>query len=71
VLRNGDYRDEVSLWKATAAASPSKPRVWNNLGYAERLAGNTAAARAAFERALALDPDFDTARHNLNALGVR
>lgn len=70
VLRNRDYRDEVSLWRATAALSPAKPRVWNNLGYAYRLAGDTRAARAAFEKALTLDPAFDKARHNLDALGL-
>jgi tetratricopeptide (TPR) repeat protein len=68
-LRNRDYRDEVSLWPATAGVSPAKPRVWNNLGFAYRMRGDTAGARAAFERALALDPSFDKARHNLDALG--
>lgn len=67
-LRNRDYRDEISLWRETAVMSPDKPRVWNNLGYAYRLNGDTAAARAAFEKALSLDPSFDKARHNLDAL---
>ena len=67
-LRNRDYRDEVSLWLATVAASPGKPRAWNNLGYAYRLSGDAGAARTAFETALALDPSFDKARHNLDAM---
>ncbi|MDH4225530.1 MAG: hypothetical protein OEW12_07780, partial [Deltaproteobacteria bacterium] len=32
--RNLDYRSEVALWEATAAQSPRKGRVFNNLGYA-------------------------------------
>jgi hypothetical protein len=68
VLRNHDYRSEVALWQATAAASPGKARVWNNLGYAYALAGNRPAAAAAYERALALDPAHVKARYNLDAL---
>jgi tetratricopeptide (TPR) repeat protein len=68
VQRNRDYRSEVALWQATAAASPDKARVWNNLGYAQALAGNRPAARSAYERALALDPAHVKARYNLEAL---
>jgi Flp pilus assembly protein TadD len=67
-LRNADYRDEISLWRATAARSPNKARVWNNLGYAHALAGQTAQARAAFLEALRLDPRHDRAARNLHAL---
>lgn len=68
LLRNRDYATEVSLWQATAQASPSKARAWNNLGYAYKLAGRRDEARAAFERAIALDPEAIKARHNLDAL---
>jgi tetratricopeptide (TPR) repeat protein len=68
VLRNRDYRDEVALWQATVARAPHNPRAWNNLGFAQHLAGNDAAARASYERALALDPGYDKARFNLDAL---
>jgi len=67
-LRNTDYRDEISLWRATAAHSPGKARVWNNLGYAHALAGQTQAARAAFRETLRLDPKHAHAARNLNAL---
>lgn len=66
--RNGDYRTEVSLWEATARMSPGKARVWNNLGFARQMAGDTAGARSAYERALALDPDDVKARINLGTL---
>ena len=67
-LRNEDYRDEVSLWRVTTANSPNKARVWNNLGYAHALAGQTEQARAAFLEALRLDPHHDRAARNLHAL---
>ena len=66
--RNADYRDEISLWRATATRSPDKARVWNNLGYAHALAGQTAPARAAFLEALRLDPEHLRAARNLRAL---
>ncbi|MBI1398073.1 MAG: tetratricopeptide repeat protein [Betaproteobacteria bacterium] len=68
VSRNADYATEVSLWEATAKASPGKARVWNNLGYVRQLAGDVAGARSAYERALAIDPDNIKARINLGTL---
>ena len=68
LLRNGDYRDEVALWNATARVSPNKARVWNNLGQAHEIQGDRSAARAAYERALALDPAHYKARQNLQEL---
>jgi len=68
VLRNLDYRSEQVLWSATVRASPHKARAWNNLGYAHALAGDTRAARAAYERALRLDPGHAKAAANLHAL---
>jgi tetratricopeptide (TPR) repeat protein len=66
--RNADYRDEISLWRATATRSPHKARVWNNLGYAHALAGQTEPARAAFLETMRLDPKHVRAARNLNAL---
>jgi tetratricopeptide (TPR) repeat protein len=68
LVRNLDYRSEVALWEATARASPRKARVFNNLGVAYREANDVARARAAFERALALDPDDYKAKQNLRDL---
>lgn len=67
-LRNADYRDEVSLWRATAQRSPAKARVWNNLGYAYALSEQEAPARAAFLQALRLQPGHVRAWRNLRAL---
>jgi hypothetical protein len=68
VLRNRDYRDEVALWQASVARAPHNARAWNNLGFAQHLAGDDGAARASYERALALDPGYGKARLNLDAL---
>jgi tetratricopeptide (TPR) repeat protein len=66
--RNQDYRDEVSLWQATVRLSPDKARAWNNLGYAQALAGQTPAARKAFQRTLELNPRHVRALANLRDL---
>jgi tetratricopeptide (TPR) repeat protein len=66
--RNQDYQNEVSLWRATVRLSPAKARVWNNLGYAHALAGQAPAARAAFQRALAIDPRHVRSLANLRDL---
>jgi hypothetical protein len=68
VLRNGDYRTEVTLWTATVAASPENARAWNNLGYAYQLAGERSRAREAYARALGLDPGSFRAYWNLQTL---
>ena len=65
VLRNQDYRNEIALWEQTAALSPAKARVHNNLGFAYELAGRRAAARQEYVVALRLNPDYGKARNNL------
>ena len=71
VGRNTDYRSERALWTATVAASPDKPRPWNNLGYALMLEGDLAGAERALRRALALEPNYLRARHNLALVQAR
>jgi tetratricopeptide (TPR) repeat protein len=68
LVRNLDYASELALWQATVRASPQKSRPWNNLGWALLQEGRRDDARAAFERALALDPSNFRARANLEAL---
>jgi tetratricopeptide (TPR) repeat protein len=71
VARNLDYRSEVALWSDTVRKSPGSARAWNNLGYAHQLEGRREEARAAYLRALALDPDDLKARANLRLLEGR
>jgi protein O-mannosyl-transferase len=68
VMRNRDYRSEVALWEHTSQASPNKPRVWNNLGYARQQAGDVQGAKQAYREALRLDPTQWRARNNLDLL---
>lgn len=65
--RNRDYRNEITLWEATAQYSPNKGRVYNNLGYAYELAGRKEDARKAYQRALEIDPKYVRAAANLGA----
>jgi protein O-mannosyl-transferase len=66
--RNRVYGSEVTFWEDAARKSPSKPRVANNLGYVYQQAGRLDEARAAYLRAIALDPGYWKARINLDAL---
>lgn len=65
MMRNQDYRNELTLWEATVKLSPDKARVQNNLGYAYMLAGKKDQAKIAFETALQLDSTYYKARFNL------
>ena len=68
-VRVGDYASESRLWRATVSASPANARAWNNLGYARAAEGDIGGAKAAYEKALALDPSSPRPRGNLDALG--
>jgi tetratricopeptide (TPR) repeat protein len=63
--RNRVWADELALWKDNAAKSPGKARAWGNLGKAYQERGQFDEARAAFERALELDPKQVRALNNL------
>ncbi len=65
LLRNQVYANEISLWEDTAAKSPHKARVHNNLGYAYLLAHREEDARREFTTALQLDSQLHKARNNL------
>jgi protein O-mannosyl-transferase len=68
VLRNQVYRSQATLWEDAMSKSPSKARVANNLGYAYQQAGRFDEARAAYLRAIELDPSYWKARINLDVL---
>ena len=68
-LRNRDYRSETALWRSCVRLAPGNARGYNNLGWALARAGDRRGARAAFHRALALSPDDQLARINLERLG--
>ncbi|MFM2289696.1 MAG: hypothetical protein RL684_2839, partial [Pseudomonadota bacterium] len=68
LLRNRDYADEVGFWQAALHSSPGNARAANNLGMAYALDCRDRAARAWFERAVALAPGDYRARINLRLL---
>ena len=63
--RNHTFADPVTLWADTAAQAPANPRAHINLGLALHESGDHPAARAAYERALALDPAHAETHFNL------
>ena len=54
--RNADYRDEITLWRDTAAKQPDNPRAHYNLANALARAGRTAESVAEYQAALRLTP---------------
>ena len=66
--RNRVYLSETAFWADVVGKSPSNARAFNNLGYAQALAGDGVAAERSFQRALDLDPDFVRAAVNLKLL---
>ena len=65
VVRNEDYRTELSIWQNVIDQWPINPRARNNLGLALASTGRTPDAIAQYEAALRLKPDFAEAHNNL------
>ncbi|MEW6076604.1 MAG: tetratricopeptide repeat protein [Thermodesulfobacteriota bacterium] len=65
VQRNRDWRDEITFYSQTAAASPKSARIHNNLGVALKKAGRYEEAIGHFQDALRLNPDYINAHLNL------
>ena len=61
--RNLVWKNELTLWKDAALKSPSKARVFYNLGNAYADSGNTEKAEKAFLRAYQLKPDIENANN--------
>jgi Flp pilus assembly protein TadD len=69
VIRNEDYRSELSIWGTVIDEWPLNPRAHYNLGIELAKAGRTPAAIAQFQEALRLQPDHTGAHVSLgNAL---
>ena len=68
IARNQDYASESALWRSTARHSPDKGRVWNNLGYSLERDGALDEARAAYRKAIDLDPADFRAQMNLDRI---
>jgi hypothetical protein len=68
MAKMGDFLGAIELLKANAADYPKSASAQYGLGRACKAAGDTANARASFQKALAIDPNFKKASDGLNAL---
>jgi hypothetical protein len=64
----GDYADRTTFARSLSRGSPHSALAQRNLGVAEQLSGNAAAARRAYQRALAADPREPLVHNNLAVL---
>lgn len=65
IIRNIDWRNEDTLWLATAKASPSSSQNHNNLGDLYGRHGDVPRAIFEFKRAIEIKPNYADAYHNL------
>jgi predicted O-linked N-acetylglucosamine transferase (SPINDLY family) len=65
LIEQGQHDAAIEHFLALTHKQPGEPRAWCGLGAAQRHAGAMEAARAAFEQALALAPDYPQALNNL------
>lgn len=68
MVKMSDFPGAIELLKANAVNYPKSATAQYGLGRAYKAAGDTANARASFQRALDIDPSFKKASDGLNAL---
>ena len=69
ILRNSNKLPEsVAALEKAVKANPRQPLYWNQLGVSYRHNGQFAKAREAYERAIALDPNYAAPHLNLGIL---
>ncbi|MBI2505578.1 MAG: tetratricopeptide repeat protein [Candidatus Latescibacteria bacterium] len=67
-MRAGVWKDEVTLWQDAARRAPLMAEAQYNLGHAYHQRGDLEHARRAYEKAVALSPDYVRAQVNLGAI---
>jgi tetratricopeptide (TPR) repeat protein len=65
IVRNADWKNQDTLWGATAKFSPSSPQNHNNLGDMYARHGDLQKAAEEFKTAIQLKPNYGDAFHNL------
>ena len=68
MVKMGDFRGAIELLTANAADYPKSASAQYALGRAYKAAGDAANARASFQKALEIDPNFKKASDGLNAM---
>jgi Tfp pilus assembly protein PilF len=68
IVRNQDYRSELSIWTDTVRKRPANAIAHYNLGVTFLRTGDREHALAEFETAIRLDPGYAIARTNLASL---
>ncbi|WP_161954110.1 tetratricopeptide repeat protein [Candidatus Methylomirabilis limnetica] len=68
VVRNADWKDELTLWSKTVQTAPESARARNNLGAAYLRRGQFNQAEEQLAAAVAIQPDLTVARGNLGKL---
>lgn len=69
IRKNGNWRDELTLWTKTIADSPNSYRAHNNLGNIYFNQGSLDKARIEYEEALRIKPDYALAHNGLGNIG--
>ena len=65
IVRNLDWKNQDTLWLATAKTSPSSPQNHNNLGDLYGRRGDLERSAEEFRKAIELKPGYADAHHNL------
>ena len=65
IIRNGDWKDEVTLWTDAKKKSPNLVRPYNNVGEAYDKLGKYDEAIVEFEGALKIEPNYFFGLNNL------
>ena len=68
VVRNADWKDELTLWSKTVRTAPESARARNNLGAAYLRRGQLIQAEEQLAAAVAIQPDLAVAHSNLGKL---
>jgi len=65
IVRNQDWKNEDTLWVATAKVAPSGQQIHNNLGDVYARQGDLNKAAEEFQKAIGINPNYADAYHNL------